>query len=1153
MAAYFLASPLGQANRQLIDHYCDHHVGKPECREAYRASAVMEHAPHAPKIRAVMVCRVQIIKGDVTSQVVQLVAQIFQAIVMGTIFYHLPDATSGYFSRGGILFFALFFGALSAMAEIPALYAQHLIVLHHHKAAMYYPFIKSLAHTVVDIPITFIIQGIFSVLLYFLVDLQRTAAQFFIFFLIVFTMTTAMKGFFRLVAAAFKEESSATSVAGIGVLVFSLYMGYTIPRLSIPGALRWITYLNPLGYSFESLMMNKFHTLNGTCSTLVPQGPGYENVSLANQVCTTVGAQPGMPTVNGNAFTYLSYDYKYSDLWHNYGVICAFGVSFLLLLLFTTKFNMESAFDSAVTLFKQSKGAGSVGPANVRRDAEKAGPSAPDEDEEKAGPSVPDEDTKQQRRVSDGKKKHALPDIFTWHHVQYVVPISGGPERKLLDDVSGYVAPGKLTALMGESGAGKTNKTVIDYSAQCPCPMDTHLPQATVREAILSSAHLRQSEFVPMEEIRAHVDKCVQMCGLKAYADAVVGTLGVEHKKCTTIAVELAAKVFMLGHHNIPLVHNLNLISIHQPSGELFQLFDRLLLLRKGGQTVYFGEIGERSSTMLKYFEHNGAIPCNEDANPTEYMLDVIGAGATANTSVDWHNTELRTQFATSWKHQTIALTQCNFQAYWQNPTYLMGKLVLNITGGLLIGFTFYNTKDSLQGTQNKLFMQAVYIDIWSIYKVWEHQSRMYKWTALITSQILVEIPWNIFCSDVTIQSECAFRTLNILANFWCQLGVVPVVSPRSLNTFANFWCHLGMAPAVVSSICTVPTSPAVVPTSLPPRLITLGIHMRTIEYQDDQLTLSWGPILQILTFGTMDEGNSCVSIFGESVAPVSKPALNFDMLFTDIMALAQPLALQMHPLGTQMLHLSKVSVYWAGAGMVQEETTHLQLCPNTLGRPMGQVLITDQKKIIYAVEEVTWAVRNFIETLRRSHASYRRPHKSERTTAMMMLVLCLYLRAQMVELKGSAETLTQAFDAKAAGKLFQDPRDDTTIPDERVFIMSWVDYCNKYGMGYALTDGSVDVHLNDTDKHHFDYISSRHHGPVYVSKNFSVTNGGPQKQDPEQAKFNQQLVDKFKYCKEVLTSIRNASARANQATTDDDAGMGGGLVSTKTSKASLW
>lgn len=33
------------------------------------------------------------------------------------------------------------------------------------------------------------------------------------------------------------------------------------------------------------------------------------------------------------------------------------------------------------------------------------------------------------------------------------------------------------------------------------------------------------------------------MCGLEAYADAIVGTLGVEHKKRTTIGVELAAKV----------------------------------------------------------------------------------------------------------------------------------------------------------------------------------------------------------------------------------------------------------------------------------------------------------------------------------------------------------------------------------------------------------------------------------------------------------------------------------------------------------------------------------------------------------------------------------------------------------------------------------
>jgi len=59
---------------------------------------------------------------------------------------------------------------------------------------------------------------------------------------------------------------------------------------------------------------------------------------------------------------------------------------------------------------------------------------------------------------------------------------------------------------------------------------------------------------------------------------------------------------------------------------------------------------------------------------------------------------------------------------------------------------------------------------------------------------------------------------------------------------------------------------------------------------------------------------------------------------------------------------------------------------------------------------------------------------------------------------------------------------------------VSWVDYCNKYGMGYALTDGSVGVHFNDStslvlspDKHHFDYITSRRQGTVYVRKSYTV------------------------------------------------------------------
>jgi ATP-binding cassette subfamily G (WHITE) protein 2 (SNQ2) len=56
--------------------------------------------------------------------------------------------------------------------------------------------------------------------------------------------------------------------------------------------------------------------------------------------------------------------------------------------------------------------------------------------------------------------------------------------------------------------------------------------------------------------------------------------------------------------------------SIHQPSAELFQEFDRLLLLQKGGQAVYFGDIGKNATTVIDYFQKSGGHPCAPDANP---------------------------------------------------------------------------------------------------------------------------------------------------------------------------------------------------------------------------------------------------------------------------------------------------------------------------------------------------------------------------------------------------------------------------------------------------------------------------------------------------------------------------------------------------------
>jgi ABC-type multidrug transport system permease subunit len=78
-----------------------------------------------------------------------------------------------------------------------------------------------------------------------------------------------------------------------------------------------ISYINPLRFGFEAVLTNEFHTLDGSCATLVPQGPAYAHVSLENQVCAAVGAQPGQTTVNGERFVELSYGYNYGNLWRS--------------------------------------------------------------------------------------------------------------------------------------------------------------------------------------------------------------------------------------------------------------------------------------------------------------------------------------------------------------------------------------------------------------------------------------------------------------------------------------------------------------------------------------------------------------------------------------------------------------------------------------------------------------------------------------------------------------------------------------------------------------------------------------------------------------------------------------------------------------------
>jgi len=67
------------------------------------------------------------------------------------------------------------------------------------------------------------------------------------------------------------------------------------------------------------------------------------------------------------------------------------------------------------------------------------------------------------------------------------------------------------------------------------------------------------------------------------------------------------------------------LTTVHQPSAEIFAMFDDLLLMQRGGWTVYFGPTGQGGSALVSYLEGvPGVHPCPPGFNPASWMLDVL-------------------------------------------------------------------------------------------------------------------------------------------------------------------------------------------------------------------------------------------------------------------------------------------------------------------------------------------------------------------------------------------------------------------------------------------------------------------------------------------------------------------------------------------------
>ncbi|RMY66568.1 hypothetical protein D0863_08338 [Hortaea werneckii] len=759
--------------------------------------------------------------NDKPSTITTIFSQIVMSLIVGSVFYGTPNATGGFFSKGATLFFAILFNALIAISEINSLYAQRPIVEKHKSYAFYHPFTEAVAGIVADIPVKFLLAVAFNIILYFLANLRREPSQFFIYFLIVFTSMFVMSAVFRTMAAVTKTVSQAMALSGVLILAIVVYTGFTVPVSYMHPWFGWIRYINPIFYAFEILIANEFHGRRFECSQFVPAYPTLPGDSF---VCSITGAVAGQRTVLGDDFIAANYSYYYSHVWRNFGILLGFLFGFMIMYFIAVEINSSTTSSAEVLVFRR----GHV--PSYLQDLDKK--QANDEEVgsgEKGADAESNENDQQDVNIIPEQK-----DVFTFRDVTYNIPVKDG-RRNLLDNVSGWVKPGTLTALMGTSGAGKT--TLLDVLAQRVSlgvvtgdmfvngkPLDSsfqrktgyvqqqdlHLETATVRESLRFSALLRQPKSVSTKEKYDYVEDVIKMLNMEDFAEAIVGVpgegLNVEQRKLLTIGVELAAKPKLLLFLDEPtsgldsqsawaicaFLRKLAehgqavLCTIHQPSAILFQQFDRLLFLRKGGQTVYFGDIGENSRALLDYFESNGARKCDDAENPAEYMLEVAGdkekdwfdiwqnskQAEEVQTELDrihndMQNVEIHdddpsamNEFAMPFGAQLKAVTIRVFQQYWRIPSYILAKFALGIASGLFIGFSFYNADNSQQGMQNVLFsifmvstifttliqqIMPLFVTQRSLYEVRERPSKAYSWKAFLIANIVVEIPYQIF------------------------------------------------------------------------------------------------------------------------------------------------------------------------------------------------------------------------------------------------------------------------------------------------------------------------------------------------------------------------------------------------------------------------
>ncbi|KAK4413837.1 ABC transporter G family member 36 [Sesamum alatum] len=771
------------------------------------------------------------------------------AIITSTLFLrtqmHTRNEQDGAIYVGALLF-SMICNTFNGFAEL-SLTIQRLPVFYKHRDLLFHPpWAFTLPTFLLRIPISVFEATVWMVTTYYTIGFAPEPSRFFKQFLLIFAIQQMAAGIFRLIAGICRTMTIANTGGSLTLLLVFLLGGFILPRDQIPDWWRWAFWVSPLSYGYNAIVvnemfaprwMNKFASDN-TRRLGVAILNNFNIFSDKNWYWIGVGALLGFTLLFNVLFT-LALMYL-NPLGKPQAMISKEQAR---------EMEAEQEDTDGTPRFRMTKSKKDSLPS---RDGNNTMEMAVQRMSSRSSVHELSRSDDSSLGIAQGvspKRGMVLPFTplaMSFDDVNYFVDMP--PEMKeqgvtedklqLLREVTGAFRPGVLTALMGVSGAGKTTlmdvlagrktggyiegdirisgfpknqETFARISGYCE-QNDIHSPQVTIHESLIYSAFLRLPKEVSNEQKMAFVDEVMDLVELDKLKDAIVGIPGIsglstEQRKRLTIAVELvanpsiifmdeptsgldarAAAIVMRTVRNTVDTGRTVVCTIHQPSIDIFEAFDELLLMKRGGQVIYAGPLGQHSQKVIEYFEEIPGVPRIKDKyNPATWMLEASSVATEARLGLDFAEyykstslyqrnkalvKELSTPapgakdlyFNTKYSQHTWGqFKSCLWKqwwTYWRSPDYNLVRYFFTLACALFLGTVFWrvgtkkNTDTDLLTIIGGMYASVLFVGISNCSTVQpivatertvfyrEMAAGMYSALPYALAQVIVEIPY---------------------------------------------------------------------------------------------------------------------------------------------------------------------------------------------------------------------------------------------------------------------------------------------------------------------------------------------------------------------------------------------------------------------------